>query len=107
MNSATQITWKKSPHMNESIGWLFWGRILTYFGGHFENIDFPALCVKIQLGIRQKSILRTKLPLEPVSKVFHTLHATISTPVPAYSIIPPNCVYLYIFKSPQTPKTAY
>ena len=83
MNSATQITWKKTPHMKKPISWLFWGRILTYFGGHFENIDFSALCVKIQLGIRQKSILRTKLPLEPVSKVFHTLHATFSTPVPA------------------------
>ena len=45
--------------LHERIGWTVnFLRILAYFGGHFENIDFLALCIKIQLGIGLKSILQ-------------------------------------------------
>ncbi len=58
MNSVAQITWKKTSYMKESSGRLIFCRILAYFGGHFENIDFLALCIKIPLGKGLKSILQ-------------------------------------------------
>ena len=84
-NEFSDPNYMEKVTSHEKIDWLVvLGSNFDLFWRPFWKYRFLALCVKIQLGIRQKSILRTKLPLEPVSKVFHTLHAKISTPVPAY-----------------------
>ena len=72
INSATQITWKIAPHMTNRLDGCFGIGFWPILAVIFYKYRFLALCVNNQVWWQQKSILRTKLSLEQVSKVWHS-----------------------------------